>query len=128
MLARVGARGVNDAARQHDRGQRHVRAAVHHHLDVLREQLPVFGQPGPMTHARRVPLRGRRHVLDAIVDQLHRPAALQRQQGSVQGDRGRVFLLAAEAAAGGGLDDAHVPVVAAERMHQRLQHVVGALH
>ena len=54
-----------------------------------------------------MPLRRRDHVLDAVVDHLHRPAGLAREQRRVAGDVRRVFLLAAKPAAGFGLHDAH---------------------
>src|SRR6058998_3604423 len=77
---------------------------------------------------RGVPLGGGGHVLAAVVDQLHRPAALQRQQGRVQGDVGREFFLAAEPATGGRLDHPHSGLVARERVLQRLEDVVETLH
>ena len=72
---------------------------------------------------------GRRdHVLDAVVDQLHRPARLAREQRRVPGDHRRIFFLAAEAAAGLGLHDADLVARQAEQHHQRAVHVVRALH
>src|SRR6266699_1489496 len=79
-------------------------------------------------HQRGVPLGGRGHVLAAVVDQLHRPTALQRQQGRMQGDMGREFFLTAEPATGGRLDHPHFGLVARERLLQRLEDVVGTLH
>ena len=63
---------------------------------------------GPVPRARRMPLRRRHHVFRAVVDELHRPAGLPREQRRVRRDQRRVLFLAAESAAGLHLDDAHL--------------------
>ena len=72
-------------------------------------------------------LRRRQHVLDAVVDQLGRTPRLDRHQRGVAGDHRRVLLLAAEAAAGLGLDDAHLVRRETEQDRQRAMNVVRAL-
>ena len=97
---------MNGAARQHDRRQRAVRAAVDHEVDVHGAQLPVARDRGAVPRARRVTLGRRRHVLGAAVDHLDRPARLPREQRRVAGDHRGILLLAAEASASLHLDDA----------------------
>ena len=107
VRAEVRPGGVNGAARQHDRRQRAVRAAVDHEVDVHREQPSVARRP-PCGAASATdgawssppcPRRGRRSIFTG-------PSRLPRQQRRVAGDDRRVFLLAAEAAAGLHLHDA----------------------
>ena len=72
-------------------------------------------------------LGGRRDVLVAVVDHAHRPLRLERQQRRVdRHDRG-VLLLAAEAAAGLGLDHDRLAVGQGQRALERGMDVVGAL-
>ena len=70
--------------------------------------------PGPVADDRRVALGRRREVLVAVVDHPDRSPGLARQQRRVQRDHRRVFLLAAEPAAGLRLDDARLAVVDGE--------------
>ncbi len=123
----VRTRGVQRAAREHDRRQRAVRAAIQHEVDVHREQPPVAIDDGPVPRARRVALGRRDHVFRAVVDELHRAAGLPRQQRRMGRDMRRVLFLAAEAAARLHLHDAHVVPRQAEQRRQRLVHVVRAL-
>ncbi len=118
---------VDRAARQDDRRQRAVRAAVHHDLDVLGDQPAVAGHAGPVADDRRVPLGRRGEVLVPVVDHPHRPLGLAGQQRRVQGDHRRVLLLAPESAAGLGLDDARLPVVDGQTALERGVDVVRAL-
>ena len=75
--------GVNRAARQHDGRQRAVRAAVDDELDVHRHE-PAVGVDGrAVPRPRRVPLGRGDHVLEPVVDHLHRPARLPREQRGV---------------------------------------------
>ena len=53
---------------------------------------------------------GRDHVLDAIVDHLHRASGLHCQQRRVPGEDRWIFFLATKAAAGLRLHDANVRV------------------
>ena len=61
--------------------------------------------PGPVGDDRRVALRRRREVLVAVVDHPDRLAGLAGEERGVEGDDRGVLLLAAEPAAGLGLDD-----------------------
>ncbi len=81
VIAAVRAGRVDDAAREHDRRQRAVRAAV----EERRRSSIAVRRPSRVTPVRcridrRVPLRRRDHVLDAVVDELDRPPRLQREQ------------------------------------------------
>jgi hypothetical protein len=127
VRAAVGPGGVDDAAREHDGRQRAVGAAVHEHVHLHSGEPAISCQAGAMADDRWVALGGRHHVLAAVVDDLHRPAALQRQQAGMGGDHARILFLAAEAAARLGLDDADVLDRAAEQHLERLQDVVGTL-
>ncbi len=119
---------MNNPARQHDGRQRHVRATVHHDLDVLCQESTIGSHACAVAHQRWMALRRGSHVFAAVVHDLHRLAALQRQQRGVQRDGRGVLLLPAEPAAGRGLDHAHAPLVPAEGVTQRFQDVVGTLH
>ena len=79
---------------------------------------------GAMPHDRRMPLRRRQQILDAVVDHLDRAAGFARQQRRMAGDHRRVFFLAAEAAAGFGLHDAHAIARQPEQNVKRPVHVV----
>ena len=107
VVAAVRSARVNHAARQHDGAERGVRAAVEQDVDVHRRQPAVARHAGAMPNRRRMPLRRREHVLDAVVDDLDRPPRLAREQRGVARDHRRIFFLAAETAAGFRLDDAH---------------------
>ncbi len=80
-----------------------------------------------MPHDRRVPLRGGEQILDAVVDHLDGPAGLARQDRGVARQHRRILFLAAEAAAGFGLNDAHLVRRQVQQHDQRLVHVVRAL-
>ena len=124
---RYGPGGVQAPARQDDRAERAVGAAVHQHVDVHRRQAAVARHAGPVPDDGRVALGRGQHVLGAVVDQLHRPARLQRQQAGVPGDHRRVLLLAAEPAAGLRLHDADLVRRQAQQHRERPVHVVRAL-
>ena len=81
---RYGPAGVDRAARQHHRRQRHVGAAVHHDVDVVGDQRAVAGDARAQADHRRVALGGGGDVLEPVVDDLDRPAALPRQQRRVR--------------------------------------------
>ena len=123
----IAAAGVDRATRQHDRRQRHIRAAVHHDIDLVRHERAVAHDAGAHPDHGRVPLRGRRDVLEPVVHDPHWPAALPRQQRGVPADHRRIFLLAAEAAPRDGLHDPHLGIRQRKRARQRLVHVVGTL-
>ena len=127
VIAPIRTGRVDHAARQHHRAQRRVGAAVHDHVDVHRRDAAVARQAGAMPHDRRMPLRRRQQILDAVVDHLHRPVRLARQDRGVAGEHRRVFFLAAKPAAGFGLHDAHAIGRQLQQHHQRLVHVVRAL-
>ncbi len=112
VLPAVGAAGVERAAREDDRRERDVRAAVEEDADRDGAQRPVPVAAGGDLDARRVPLRRGLDVLLAAVDELHRAARLLREEEGVEGEERRVLLLAAEAAAGDGLR--HVDAVVGE--------------
>ena len=128
VIAAIRPAGVNHAAREDDGAQRRVGAAVEHGVDLDRRQPAVARHAGLVADDRRMALRRRDHVLDAVVDQLHRPAGLLREQRGVPGDHRRVLFLAAEAAAGLRLHDADLVARQPEQHHQRAVHVVRALH
>src|ERR671936_1610817 len=83
---------------------------------------------GAMLHNSGVSLGRRDHVLDAVVDDLHRPTRLEREQRGVSGDHGRVLFLAPETAAGFGLNDADVRVREPEENFQCAMDVIRALN
>ena len=72
-------------------------------------------------------LGGGGDVLEPVVRDLDRPAALPRQQCCVPADHGGILLLAAEASARHGLRDPHLLGRQAEDARERLVHVVGTL-
>ncbi len=106
VVAPVRPRRVDHAAGEDDRRQRHVGAAVQEDVDLDGRQPSVPRDAGPVPDDARMPLRRRDHVLDAVVHELDRTARLDREDGGVPRDHGGVLLLAAESAAGLGLDDA----------------------
>jgi hypothetical protein len=73
-------------------------------------------------------LGGRGDVLVALVDHLHRPLRLQRQQRRVPGDERRIVFLPAESAARDHLDDGELIVGDVQQLLQRLVDVERALH
>ena len=89
---------------------------------------PVARHRRPVPRARRMPLGRRHHVLGAIVNELDRLAGLPRQQRRMTRDDRRVLFLAAKAAAGLHLHDAHLVGRQVEERPQRLVDVVRALH
>ncbi len=123
----VRAAGVDRPTGQDDRRERAVRAAVHDDLDVLGEEPAVRGHARPVAHDRRMALGRRGDVLVAVVDHPHRTARLPREERGVEGDDRGVLLLAAEPAAGLGLDHARLAVIEPEAALQRGVDVVGAL-
>ena len=123
----VGPCGVDAAAREHHLREGGIGAAVDHEVDVEGDQTPLPGEKGAVARPRRVALGRRGHVLGAVVDDLHGPAALLREQGRVDADHRRVLLLAAEPAPGLVLDDARVLGRHVEELHERFLHVVRAL-
>ena len=127
VVAAVGAGRVNDAAREHDRAQRRVGPAVEQHVDIDGRQPAVARHAGSMADDRRVALGRRQHVLDAVVNQLHRAPRFQGEKRRVPGNHRRVLLLAAETAAGLGLHDADLIARQAQQHHQRAMHIVRTL-
>ena len=83
VIAAIRAARVNHPARQHDGAERGVGAAVEHGVDVDRGQASVARHAGAVADHRRMALRRRQHVLDAVVDQLDRTPRLARQQRRV---------------------------------------------
>ena len=127
VRAAIRSTGVDRPATQDDGRQGAVRAAVHHDVDLLGDECPVGLDAGPVADDRGVALRRRRQVLVAVVDHPDGLAGLPRQEGGVEGDDRWVLLLAAEAAAGLGLNDPGLLVGQAQRPLQRLVDVVRAL-
>ena len=127
VRAAIRAAGMERAAAQHDRRERAVRAAVHDHLDVLGDERAVGADRGPMADDGRVPLGRGGDVLVALVDHPDRSLGLAREQRGVQPDDRGELLLAAEPAAGLGLDDAGGLVVEPEAALERAVQVVRAL-
>ena len=128
VIAPVRPAGVEQPAREHNAAERGVGTAVQHHVDVHRQEPSVARDAGAMANDARVPLRRGQHVLDAVVDQLHRTARLPRQQCGMTRDHRRVLFLAAESAAGFGLNDADLPVRQSQRDLHGAVHVVRTLH
>ena len=128
VLARIRSGGMDEPARQHHGRERPVRAAVEQHLDILGEETPVRGEPSSVADLGRMAFRGRGHVLRAVVDQLHRAAGLECEQRRMERDGRRVFLFAPEPAARRGLNHANARLVTPQRVLQRGEHVVRALH
>ena len=128
VRAAVRAAGVERAARQDDRRQRAVRAAVHDDLDVLGDEPAVAGHarsgggrsPGGAWSSRRCPRGGRRSSAPAA-------GPCRASSAACSADDRRELLLAAEPAAGLGLDDPRLRVVDAEAALERRVDVVRAL-
>jgi len=127
VRAAVRTAGMDRAAREHDRRQRGVGAAVHDDLDVLGEQPAVAGHAGPVPDDRRVSLGRGGDVLVPVIDHPNGSAGLDREQGRMEPDHRRVLLLTAEPTAGLSLDDARLAVVDREPDLQRGMDVVRAL-
>ena len=126
VVAAVRTGRVDAAARQHHRTQRDIGTAIEEHVDLHRHQATVARDARPVPHDRGMPLGRGDHVLDAIVDDLHRPTRLEREERRVpRRDRGEL-LLAAEAAAGLRLDHSGRVRRAEERL-ERLERVEGTL-
>ena len=123
----VGAGRVQHAARQHDRAERRVGAGVQHQVDVDGQQPAVPVEGRAVARARRVPLGRAGDVLAPLVDHRHRMPATQGQHGGLQGQDGRVVLLAAEGAAGGRLAHHDAVAVQAQGALHRVVDVVGTL-
>ena len=94
VLAAVGPGRVEAAPREHDRAQRAVGAAVEEDVDLHRGDAAVARDAGAVADDRGVALGGGGHVLEAVVDELDRPARLQREERGVAGDDRGVVLLA----------------------------------
>ena len=118
---------MDGSAREHDRGERFVGAAVDREIDVHGEKFSVAADGGAVAGTRRMALGGCGHVLSAIVDHFDGLAGLPGEQRSMGGEHGRIFLLAAKAAAGFGLHNANTIFRQAEEADQSLVHVVGTL-
>ena len=118
---------VQHAAAEHDRAQRRVRAAVEDEVDRERRERAVGVQARAVVRPDRVALGREEHVLMAVVDDLHRPAALEREQRAVAREQGRELLLAAERAADRRLADADLLERQPERGHELRADVVRAL-
>ncbi len=80
-----------------------------------------------MPRSRRMPLRRRRHIFHAVVDNFHGPAGFDREQRRMARDHGRVLFFSAECAARLHLHDANLVLGKAAQRHQRLVNVVRAL-
>ncbi len=119
--------GMDRAARQDDRRQRAVRPTVHHDVDLLCDQHPIVGHPGPVTDDGRVSLGGGRDVLVAVVDHADRLLRLPGKQRRMERDDGRELLLPTEATTGLRLDDPGAVIVEPETALQRCVDVVRAL-
>ena len=78
--AAIGPGGVDRPARQHHRRERDVGAAVHHHVDVVGDERAVALHAGPDRDLGGMALGGGGDVLEPVVDDLHRPSALPREQ------------------------------------------------
>jgi hypothetical protein len=128
VIAAIRTAAVDDAAREDHGAERRVRAAVHDDVDVHGGDAAVAGDAGAVTDDRRMPLRRRQHVFDAVVEQFHRAPGLHREQRRMTGNHRRVFFLPAEAAASLGLNDTDVVVWETEQHLERAVHVVRTLH
>ena len=127
VVAAIRAGGVNAASRHDHRTQRDVCAAVENDVDVHRDDGSIALHAGAMAHDGGMSLGRGDHVLGAVVDDLHGPSGLEREQCRVSGDHGRILFLAAESAAGLGLHDANVRVLAEEAL-ECLHDIEGTLN
>ena len=118
---------MKDAPREHDRGQGHVSAPVHHNVDVLRDERSVFLDAGAMFDAGRMALRRRPHVLVPVVDHLDGTFRFEREKRRVARDHVRVLFFAPEPAAGRRLNDTDFVGFPSKQRQHRLVHVVRAL-
>ncbi len=123
----VRAAGMDGRPAQDDRRQRAVGAAVEDQVDLLGHDPAVAHGARAVPDDGRVPLGGGGQVLMAVVDHAHRSVDAPGEQGGMDGDERGVLLLAAESAAGLGLDDDRPAAVERERALERLVHVVRAL-
>ena len=110
-----------------DRRQRAVGAAVEDQVDLLGHDPAVTHGARAVPDDGRMPLGGGGQVLMAVVDHAHRSVDAPGEQGGMDGDERGVLLLAAESAAGLGLDDDGSAAVERECPLERLVHVVRAL-
>src|SRR5664279_4366933 len=127
VLPAVGAGRVEGGAREDDRSQRDVRTAVHEDPDRDGRQVSLAVAAGLDRHLTGMALRRRLDVLLPVVDHLHGPAALLREQEGMESEKRGVLLLPAESAARHGLRHVHVRVVEAERALDTLVNVERAL-
>ncbi len=127
VVAAIRAGRVEDSARQDDRRERAVGAAVQEHVDLHRGQPSVSGDSRPMPDHSGMTLGRGQHVFDPVVDDLDRALALPGQNRRMAGDHRRIFLLAAEAASRLRLHDADFLRWEPQDHHQRPVDVVRAL-
>jgi hypothetical protein len=99
VIAPVGSARVDHAARQHDRAQSRVRTSIEDGVDGDRGEPALASDTSPMSDDCGVPLGGREHVLDTVVDELHRASRLQREQRGVPGNDRRILFLTAKSTA-----------------------------
>ena len=118
---------MEHGAREHRGRERGISAAVGREIDLHRQQLAVAVKRRAMAHARRMSLGGRGQIFHAVVDHLHRMAALHGEQRRVARDDGGIILFAAECAAGFSLDDANLVIGQIEDGTQSFENVVRAL-
>jgi hypothetical protein len=128
VVAAVGAGGVERAAREHDGRERDVGAAVDVDLDQEALQRPVALEARQDPRAARVALGRRPHVLETVVDELHRPAGLLSPEGGMPAMTFGYSSLPPKAPAGHRLDDPHLSGGRPSTGPERLVDVVRALH
>src|SRR4029079_18879654 len=116
VRAAVRAAGVDRATREDDRGERAIRAAVNHDLDVLRDQDAIARHAGPMADDRRVALGRGRDVLVPVIDHPDGLLGLARQQSGMERDDRWELLLPTEPTTGLRLHHASGVVLEAESL------------
>ena len=119
---------MDGAAGEDDGGEGGVGAAVDGEMDLAGEEFAFGGDGGADAGAGGVALGGGGHVFGAVVDELDGAAGLHGEQGGVGADDGGEVFLAAEGAAGLGLDDAALFGREIEDEGEGVDKVEGALH
>jgi len=128
IFAVIGAGGVDKPAAEDDGGEGGIGAAIHDDFYVAGDDSAVVVEAGAVVDLAGVAFGGGFDVFIAVVDYFYGAFGFEGEEGAVEGEEGGIVFLAAEAAAGGGLDDAELIFGAAEGVGEGVEDIVGALH